>query len=150
MDAGIKRGEMTMEQYTECIFKKTASLFEISAMIGARIAIPGDEKKIEKFGRFGYEFGMAYQIVDDLLEDFGVYKDKESGILSDSLFSIYMRSMDADSASKKTIGVAEAHLIRAKEELADIKDSHAKEKLFALIDYVDGLMDSVRFASSED
>jgi len=149
LDAGIKRGEMTMDQYTECIFKKTAALFEISAKIGARIAVPGDEKKIEKFGRFGYEFGMAYQIVDDLLEDFGVYKDKESGVLSDSLFSIHLRSMDADSAAKETVAVAESYLTRAKEELADIKESPAKEKLFALVDYVNGLMDSVRFAPSE-
>ncbi|MDV0445167.1 hypothetical protein MmiAt1_07240 [Methanimicrococcus sp. At1] len=148
MDAGIKRGEMTIEQYTECIYKKTAALFEISAKIGSRIAVPGNEEMIAKFGRFGYEFGMAYQIVDDLLEDFGVYEDKESGVLSDSLFSIYLRSMDADSAAKEAVGVAEAYLGRAKEELAGAPDSLSKDKLFALVDYVNDLMDSVRFAPS--
>lgn len=148
LDAGIKRGEMTMDQYIDCIYKKTAALFEISAKIGSRIAVPGDEEKIEKFGRFGYEFGMAYQIIDDLLEDFGVYEDKESGVLSDSLFSIYMREMEADLAAKEAVGVAEAYLIRAKEELAGIRESPAKEKLFALVDYVNDLMDSVRYTPS--
>lgn len=150
LDASIKRGEMTLEEYTDCIYKKTAALFEISAKIGSRIAVPDDEKTIEKFGRFGYEFGMAYQIVDDLLEDFGVYEDKESGVLSDSLFSIYLRSMDADSAAKETVGVAEAYLIRAKDELAGISDSPSKEKLIALVDYVNDLMDSVRFAPAKN
>jgi len=135
---------MTLEEYTECIYKKTAALFEISAKIGARIAVPNDEELIQKFGRFGYEFGMAYQIVDDLLEDFGVYEDKESNVLSDSLFSIHLRAMDADTAAKETIGTAEAHLHRAKEELADVADSPSKEKLFALVDYVNGLMNCVR------
>lgn len=148
MDAGIKRGEMTMDQYIECIYKKTAALFEISAKIGARIAVPEDEDQIGAFGRFGYEFGMAYQIVDDLLEDFGVYEDKESGVLSDSLFSIYLRSMDAEAAAKETVGVAEAYLRRAKEELVAVSESESKEKLFALTDYVNDLMDSVRFAPS--
>jgi octaprenyl-diphosphate synthase len=146
LDAGIKRGEMTLDEYIECIYKKTAALFEISAKIGARIAAPNDEEIIQKFGRFGYEFGMAYQIIDDLLEDFGIYEDKESGVLSDSLFSIHLRSMDADAAAKETIGVAEAHLIRAKKELADVADSPSKEKLFVLVDYVNDLMDSVRSA----
>lgn len=149
LDAGIKRGEMTMDEYTECIYKKTAALFEISAKIGSRIALPDDEETIEKFGRFGYEFGMAYQIVDDLLEDFGVYEDKESGVLSDSLFSIYLRSMNADDAAKETVGVAEAYLLRAKDELSGVSDSPSKEKLFALVDYVNDLMDSVRFAPSQ-
>ncbi|WNY24118.1 hypothetical protein MmiHf6_14470 [Methanimicrococcus hongohii] len=148
IDAGIKRGEMTLDEYTECIYKKTAALFEISAKIGSRIAVPNDEELIQRFGRFGYEFGMAYQIIDDLLEDFGVYEDKESGVLSDSLFSIYLRSMDADAAAKETVGVAEAYLIRAKEELSGVADSPSKEKLFALVDYVNDLMDSVRFAPS--
>ncbi|MDR2945043.1 MAG: polyprenyl synthetase family protein [Methanosarcinales archaeon] len=148
LDAGIKRGEMTMDEYIECIYKKTAALFEISAKIGSRIAVPGNEEMIGKFGRFGYELGMAYQIVDDLLEDFGVYEDKESGVLSDSLFSIYLRSMDAGAAAKETVGVAEAYLLRAKEALSGVAESPSKEKLFALADYVNGLMDSVRSVPS--
>ncbi|WNY26010.1 polyprenyl synthetase family protein [Methanolapillus millepedarum] len=146
IDASIKRGEMTADEYLECIYKKTAALFEISAKIGARIAQPNDEKQINAFGTYGYEFGMAYQIIDDLLEDFGLYKDKESGILSDSLFSIHLRSMPYADAAKKTILEAEAYLSRAKEALSGISDSPSKEKLFALADYVNSLMDKVRKA----
>lgn len=148
LDAGIKRGEMTMDEYMECIYRKTAALFEISAKIGSRISVPENEALIEKFGRFGHEFGMAYQIVDDLLEDFGIYKDKESGVLSDSMFSIHMRSMDSETAAQKTIAAVEEYLDRAKEALSDVSESPAKEKLFVLVDYVDGLMDSVRNSSS--
>lgn len=148
LDAGIKRGEMTMDEYMECIYRKTAALFEVSAKIGSRISVPKDEELIEKFGKFGYEFGMAYQIVDDLLEDFGIYEDKESGVLSDSMFSIHMRSMDSNTAAQKTVAAVEEYLGRAKEALADVSESPAKNKLFALVDYVNGLMDSVRNSSS--
>ena len=148
LDAGIKRGEMTLEEYKECIYKKTAALFEISAKIGSRIALHDDEETIAAFGRFGYEFGMAYQIVDDLLEDFGLFEDKESGILSDSLFSIHLRSMDSDSAAKETIRDVESYLERAKAELVGVSDSPSKEKLFILVDYVNGLMDSIRSSSN--
>jgi len=144
IDAGITRGEMTIEEYLECIFKKTAALFEASAKIGSRIAIHDDEDKVEAFGRFGYEFGMAYQIVDDLLEDFGYYKDKESDILSDSLYSINLRSMSFEEAAKASISAAEAYLKRAKESLDDVPASPSKEKLFMLTDYVNSLMDHVR------
>ena len=146
IDAGIIRGEMTIDEYLECIYKKTAALFEISAKIGSRIAVHDDEDKSEAFGRFGYEFGMAYQIIDDLLEDFGYYKDKESGILSDSLYSINLRAMSFEAAAKATISAAEAYLKRAKEALDDIPESESKEKLFMLTDYVNALMDHVRKA----
>ncbi|WNY27494.1 polyprenyl synthetase family protein [Methanolapillus ohkumae] len=146
IDASIKRGEMKAEEYLECIYKKTAALFEISAKIGSRIAHSNDEDAIEAFGTYGYEFGMAYQIVDDLLEDFGLYKDKESGVLSDSLFSIHLRTMPFAEAAKKTILEAEAYLNRAKEAIAGVSESPSKEKMFALADYVNSLMDKIRNA----
>ena len=149
IDAGIKRGEMTIEEYMDCIYKKTAALFEISAKIGARVARADDEEAVAKFGRFGYEFGMAYQIIDDLLEDFGFYKDKESGVLSDSLYSIYLRSMSFEAAAKETISVAESYLNRAKAELDSVPASDAKDKLIDLTDYIDSLMDSVRNAPAQ-
>lgn len=144
IDAGVARGEMTAEQYLECIYKKTAALFEISARIGARIGAPGNEDVIEAFGKFGHDLGMAYQIVDDLLEDFGLYKDKESGILSDSLYSIRLRTMPSNEAAAETIRSAETYITSAKEALSGIPASPSLEKLMFLADYISKLMDHVR------
>ncbi|MBO4302134.1 polyprenyl synthetase family protein [Methanosarcinaceae archaeon] len=144
IDAGIKRGEMTTDQYLLCIYKKTAALFEISARIGSRVGAPDREDLVDAFGTFGRNLGMAYQIVDDLLEDFGLYKDKESGILSDSLYSITLRSMPEKEAAALTVQTAEKYLADAKEALSGIPASDSLEKLLFLADYISGLMDHVR------
>lgn len=144
MDSSIERGKMTVNQYMECIYKKTAALFEISARIGARVGSSDDESLVSVFGKFGREFGMAYQVVDDLLEDFGIYKDKESGILSDSLFSIYSRTKNRKDAAKNTLCVAEKHLSLSKDALKDVKSSASKTKLLYLVDSMYALLDHVR------
>ncbi len=47
---------------------KTARLFEASTRIGAMVAGVG-RKKEEAMARFGANFGMAFQIVDDILDE---------------------------------------------------------------------------------
>lgn len=144
MDSMIERGQMSVEQYTECIYKKTAALFEISARIGSRIGAGDNKKVVDAFGLYGKELGMAYQITDDLLEEFDIYEDKESGILSDSLFSIYARTMSKSEAAKKTVKIVEGHLLEAKKALDCVKNSDAKDKLLYLTDYVNTLLDNIR------
>ncbi len=55
------------EDYYQRIYAKTASLFETSAMTAALISDAG-ENVVEALRNFGYEIGMAFQIVDDILD----------------------------------------------------------------------------------
>ena len=58
---------VTEEQYLEVIRRKTASLFEACARIGAILA-HSDASIEEAAARYGLELGMAYQIADDVLD----------------------------------------------------------------------------------
>ena len=61
------RGLINRENYYQRIYAKTASLFEMSARAAAMVS-PVDEDIVESMRVFGYETGMAFQIVDDILD----------------------------------------------------------------------------------
>jgi geranylgeranyl pyrophosphate synthase len=55
------------ESYYQRIYSKTASLFETSASAPAMIS-PVNEETIESMRQYGYGIGMAFQIIDDVLD----------------------------------------------------------------------------------
>lgn len=55
------------EEYFSRIYSKTASMFEL-ATGGAAIISNADDAEVENAKRFGYEVGIAFQIVDDILD----------------------------------------------------------------------------------
>jgi len=55
------------EDYYQRIYAKTASLFETSAKCAAILSNPPKED-IERLRKFGYALGMAFQIIDDILD----------------------------------------------------------------------------------
>jgi geranylgeranyl pyrophosphate synthase len=61
------RGLINRENYYQRIYAKTASLFEMSTRAAAMVS-PVDEEMVETMRNFGYETGMAFQIVDDILD----------------------------------------------------------------------------------
>lgn len=61
------RCRASREDYYQRIYAKTASLFETSAKAAALIG-SADETTIEALRAFGYNIGMAFQIVDDVLD----------------------------------------------------------------------------------
>lgn len=61
------RGLINRKNYYQRIYAKTASLFEMSARAGALLSMVDDEV-VETMRGFGYETGMAFQIVDDILD----------------------------------------------------------------------------------
>ena len=61
------RGVISRESYFTRIYAKTASLFEMTSRAAAMIS-PASEDVVESMRRFGYETGMAFQIVDDVLD----------------------------------------------------------------------------------
>jgi geranylgeranyl pyrophosphate synthase len=61
------RGVISRESYFTRIHAKTASLFEMTSRAAAMIS-PAAEGVVESMRQFGYETGMAFQIVDDILD----------------------------------------------------------------------------------
>jgi geranylgeranyl pyrophosphate synthase len=61
------RGVIDRENYYNRIYAKTASLFEMSALAASMVATE-DEEMRASMKSFGYEVGMAFQIVDDILD----------------------------------------------------------------------------------
>lgn len=55
------------QKYLDRIYNKTASLFSISAESGAVLG-EGDEDSVMNLRQYGYNLGMAYQVLDDLLD----------------------------------------------------------------------------------
>jgi geranylgeranyl pyrophosphate synthase len=55
------------ECYFKRIYAKTASLFETSAATAGMIA-PGKPEIVSALAKFGYDIGMAFQIMDDILD----------------------------------------------------------------------------------
>ena len=65
----IKNFDFSEDVYYEVIRKKTASLFESCARLGAMSAGATDEQ-IDRAGRFGDSLGMMFQIRDDIFDYF--------------------------------------------------------------------------------
>ena len=66
---------LTKEKYFEKTYLKTASLFKTSSFSGSIIG-GGSDENIRNISKFGFHFGMAYQIQDDIL-DITSSKNKE-------------------------------------------------------------------------
>ena len=63
----VGRGEVSREGYYRRIFAKTGSLFAVAAEAGAVLSNAG-EPAVTAVRMFGREVGMAFQIVDDILD----------------------------------------------------------------------------------
>ena len=55
------------EEYFDLIFRKTACLFQVSMQLGAAITKAGEEIE-SQLGEYGRNLGLAFQIVDDVLD----------------------------------------------------------------------------------
>ncbi|MBZ0279707.1 MAG: polyprenyl synthetase family protein [Anaerolineae bacterium] len=65
--SAVKENNFTRQVYYEIIARKTAALFRAAGVLGARLA-GADEKAVEALGQYGYNVGLAFQIVDDILD----------------------------------------------------------------------------------
>ena len=55
------------EEYFDLIFRKTAMLFKVSMQLGASLAGASDSVE-DQLGEYGRNLGLAFQIVDDVLD----------------------------------------------------------------------------------
>jgi geranylgeranyl pyrophosphate synthase len=63
----VGRGQASRDGYLQRIYAKTASLFAVAAEAAAILG-EADEPTISAMRHFGREVGMAFQIVDDVLD----------------------------------------------------------------------------------
>jgi octaprenyl-diphosphate synthase len=65
--SAVKENNFTREVYYRIISLKTAALFKSAGALGAKLA-HADEAVANAMGQFGYNIGLAFQIVDDVLD----------------------------------------------------------------------------------
>lgn len=159
-----KTGEIDREIYKKIIARKTASLFEVGARMGAAYAGASHEI-VEAFREYGYNLGMAFQLVDDILDVIGSAEElgKPVGLdvaqnrgvmvaegaavaqngnpavaaLSDSdPVKQMMNQMRESGALELAKLQAQEMADRARKALEPVADSAAKDELYKLIDLV--------------
>ncbi|MCS7200470.1 MAG: polyprenyl synthetase family protein [Caldimicrobium sp.] len=64
--------------YNEIIYRKTAALISCSCKVGA-ILSGGSSSQVDSLGNYGLNLGMAFQIIDDLLDYLGSETGKDRG-----------------------------------------------------------------------
>jgi geranylgeranyl pyrophosphate synthase len=98
------RGIASREDYYQRIYAKTASLFEAASTSAALLSGVGPDQ-VDKIGRYGYEVGIAFQIIDDILDYTGkqltigkpVASDLRQGLITlPALYYIETNPSDAD------------------------------------------------------
>ena len=81
--------QQELERYYDRIYRKTASLFRTASETGAVLSAAG-ENQVQALSSYGYNIGMAFQVVDDLLDILGdeselgkpVGNDLKQGVLT--------------------------------------------------------------------
>ncbi len=135
MDIYSIRDNFSEKDYFECIKTKTASLFAYSAKSACK-AVCSDKKAEERLFDYGYNLGMAYQLVDDLLEYLRVLKDKHSEFESRTLPQIYEEKYGRDEAIKKIVDLIRDFAEKSYKSLEYFDDCEEKKKLCDLIEYM--------------
>jgi octaprenyl-diphosphate synthase len=135
LDVFSTKEKFDEKDYFRCIENKTASLFAYSAKNACRIV--SDDKKAEmKLFDYGRNLGIAYQMVDDLIEYLEIFDDKSSELESRTLPMIYEEKYGYEEAISKTMGLIKEHSAKSVNSLDYFEDSAEKEKLLYMVDYM--------------
>ena len=106
------RGKASRDDYYKRIYAKTASLFRASTLCAALVS-PTTATVADQMEAFGYEIGMAFQIVDDILDFTGKQTTVGKPVASDlrmglvTLPAIYY--YEAHPEDKEMAAVLEGH-----------------------------------------
>ncbi len=135
LDVYSVREEFGEEDYFECIEKKTASLFAYSARSACKI-VSKDVRAAEKLFSYGLNLGIAYQLVDDLLEYMKAFDDKHSTFESRTLPQIYEEKYGRDEAVARVMELIDSYIGKCLESLDYFDDCEEKEKLRKIVNYM--------------
>lgn len=128
------RGLASREDYYRRIHAKTASMFELATAAAALLS-QVDEATVEQVRKFGYDIGMAFQIVDDILDFTGeqatvgkpVASDLRQGLIT--LPALYFYEMYPNNEDMQAVITNSYYDERRMELLVDsIRDSGAIHK----------------------
>jgi octaprenyl-diphosphate synthase len=126
--------------YYRCIDEKTADLFAMSARNTCRI-VCGDGEKAEALHTFGRHLGLAYQLVDDLLEFQEMHREKKSVFESRTLPRIYEERFGAGEAESRCLKEIRDHAAAGIDALRIFPPTLERKKLEEMMSYLtDGLV----------
>ncbi|MCK9182888.1 MAG: polyprenyl synthetase family protein [Fibrobacteraceae bacterium] len=126
---------LSLAHYNEIIQGKTAALVDASARIGALLA-GFDAKVVEECGKMGTHFGLAFQIIDDLL-DYGIgakdldkakFTDISNGLVTLPLIYYFESCPAEEKASMKELLSHAAENDIPEKICAKLESSNAFEK----------------------
>jgi octaprenyl-diphosphate synthase len=123
------------EDYFKCISTKTAALFAYSAKNACKV-VSDDEVAAEHLFEYGNNLGIAYQLVDDLLEFLEMFEDKKSEFESRTLPMIYEEKFGFERAVEKVLTLIKNYANKSKSALEYFDDCESKRKLLRLVDYM--------------
>jgi len=156
--SAVKENNFTREIYMRIIALKTAALFKAAGTIGAKLA-NATEEQTDALANFGFNIGLAFQIVDDILDivadeqqlgktagidieqgrGIGVALQQSNGngstTTKDPMESIKRKMLEGDTIEKGQMQ-AEQLVALAIEGLNVIPDSEAKSELINLANLV--------------
>ncbi len=122
------------DYYVRCVRLKTASIFASCFEVGARAA-GADEATAQRCFRMGEEFGIAYQIVDDLIE-FTQIDDEHKKSLQQSyiLPLVYMETMPREGAIDACMAQVQRRIAAVERDLAAFPDGGPRDRLREVVD----------------
>jgi len=135
LDVYSVREPFDEKDYFECIEKKTAALFAYSARSACKI-VCNDKKAAEKLFDYGLNLGLAYQIVDDLLEYMKIIEDKYSVFESRTLPQIYEEKYGKDEVIPKVLERMNGFAKKSLGSLDYFDDCEEKEKLAKIVNFM--------------
>jgi octaprenyl-diphosphate synthase len=137
----------TEDEYLEVIAAKTAALFSAAAEVGPAVA-GGDRAERAAFRSYGFNVGLAFQLIDDALDysgnagDLGkdIGADLRGGKVTLPVVLSYRRGTDADRAFwKRVMGEGPvtdgdlAHAIRLMHDHGTISDTIERARHFGAV-----------------
>lgn len=132
--AAAKAGQMNQETYYKIIARKTASLFEAAARMGAILG-KADQEVVAALGSYAFNLGLAFQIVDDVLDIIGDPETLGKPVGSDiaqgagAIMAQNGRHLATEAAASQSTAAATADPIA--ELLASLRDSGAVDVALA-------------------
>lgn len=121
--------------YFDCISAKTAAIFAYSAKNACRI-VSDDEKAADNLFDYGKNLGIAYQLVDDLLEFLEIFEDKKSEFESRTLPLIYEEKYGFEDSVAKILGLIRKHTSISENALDYFPQGDSRDRLSKMIDYM--------------
>ena len=100
------------------------------------MVVSDDKIAAKRLFDYGNNLGIAYQLVDDLIEFLEIHEDKKAEFESRTLPMIYEERYGFESAIEKVLKLIKEYASKSKSSLDYFDDCESKSKLLRLVDYM--------------